>query len=174
MTVQTTAQTATKKWPGWKTWLYTWRLAIYRPGSFFGMVGVELYIFALAHLIAGALTRLFFDTLTGTSGWRPLGTEVGVWGILALMAGASLFRAAIFMLDFWWFFLFQDGMAALLRRNLFARILQRPGARALPGSTGEAISRFRGDAESIGHCMEGVVFLIEFAVQAGSWPPTWP
>jgi ATP-binding cassette subfamily B protein len=154
------------KWPGWKTWLYSWRLAIFRPAPFFGMVAVELYIFALANLIAGALTRLFFDTLTGTSIWQPLGREVGVWGILALLAGNSLFRAAIFMLDFWWFFLFQDSMAALLRTNLFARILQRPGARALPGSPGEAISRFRGDVESIGGFMEGIIFLLEFAVQA--------
>jgi len=156
MTAPSVVQTAApppdaqRKWPGWRTWLFTWRLAIFRPGSFFGMVGVELYIFALAPLIAGALTRL----------------EVGVWGILALLAGNNLFRAAIFMLDFWWFFLYQDSMAALLRRNLFARILQRPGARALPGSPGEAISRFRGDAESIGHFMEGVIFMIEFAVQA--------
>jgi ATP-binding cassette subfamily B protein len=180
MTVQSTAQgaaqgaaqTTAKKWPGWKTWLYTWRLAIYRPGSFFGMLGVELYIFAFALLITGALTRLFFDALTETSAWQPLGAEVGVWGILALLAGNSLFRAAIFMLDFWWYFVFQASMTALLRRNLFARILQRPGARALPGSPerplspGAAISRFRGDVESIGEFMEGVIFLIGFAVQA--------
>jgi ATP-binding cassette subfamily B protein len=130
------------------------------------MVGVELYIFALAPLITGALTRLFFDTLTGTLVWRPWGLEVGVWGILALSIGNDLFRAAIFMLDFYWFFVFQDGMAALLRRNLFARILQRPGAHAVPGSPGEAISRFRGDVEAVGDFMEGVVFLIEFSFLA--------
>ena len=39
--------------------------------------------------------------------------------------------------------------AALLRRNLFARILHRPGARALPASPGEAISRFRDDVQAI-------------------------
>lgn len=36
-------------------------------------------------------------------------------------------------------------IGALLRRNIFARILQRPGARALPSSTGDAISRLRDD-----------------------------
>ena len=97
MTVETAAQRAAqktaKRWLGWRTWLYAWRLAIYRPDSFFGMLGVELYIFAIAHLVTGALTRLFFDALTGTSAWRPLGTEIGVWGILALLAGNSLFRS---------------------------------------------------------------------------------
>jgi ATP-binding cassette subfamily B protein len=35
--------------------------------------------------------------------------------------------------------------AALLRQNVFERILHRPGARALPASAGEAVSRFRDD-----------------------------
>jgi ATP-binding cassette subfamily B protein len=38
-------------------------------------------------------------------------------------------------------------MSALLRRNLLERILERPGARALSESPGEALSRFRDDAE---------------------------
>src|SRR5258708_13249927 len=38
-------------------------------------------------------------------------------------------------------------MSALLRRNMFERIFERPGARAVPYSPGEAISRFRDDAE---------------------------
>jgi ATP-binding cassette subfamily B protein len=154
------------KWPGRKTWVYTWRVALFRPGLYIGMLGVELYIFALAPLITGALTRLFFDALTGTSTWRLFNIEIGVWGILALMVANDAFKAGIFLLDFYWFFAFQDSMAALLRRNLFYRILQHPGARAVPESPGEAISRFRGDVENVGHFMEGVIFLLEFGVQA--------
>ena len=37
----------------------------------------------------------------------------------------------------------------LLRKNLLARVLRRPGARALPDSPGEAISRFMGDVFEI-------------------------
>lgn len=37
----------------------------------------------------------------------------------------------------------------LLRANLFEHILGRPGARPLPSSTGEAISRLRGDVEAV-------------------------
>jgi ATP-binding cassette subfamily B protein len=43
----------------------------------------------------------------------------------------------------------QMTVAALLRRNMFERILQRPGARALPSSAGEAVSRFRNDVTEI-------------------------
>ena len=35
--------------------------------------------------------------------------------------------------------------AALLRQNVFEKILHRPGAKALPASAGEAVSRFRDD-----------------------------
>ena len=33
----------------------------------------------------------------------------------------------------------------LLQRNMLARILERPGAKAVPGSVGEAISTLRDD-----------------------------
>ncbi|MEI8079593.1 MAG: hypothetical protein WCH61_08205 [bacterium] len=37
----------------------------------------------------------------------------------------------------------------MLRKNLLSRILRQPGARALPDSPGEAISRFKGDVFEI-------------------------
>jgi ATP-binding cassette, subfamily B, bacterial len=40
-------------------------------------------------------------------------------------------------------------VGTLLRRNLLERILERPGARALPASPGEAVSRFRNDVAEI-------------------------
>src|SRR5207237_1596429 len=38
---------------------------------------------------------------------------------------------------------------ALLRRNMLARILERPGAKPLLASSGEAISRFRNDVDEV-------------------------
>ena len=38
----------------------------------------------------------------------------------------------------------------LVRRNALERILERPGARALPASPGEAVGRFRDDVQEIG------------------------
>ncbi len=42
---------------------------------------------------------------------------------------------------------YRFSISNLMRRNLLSRILERPGARALPASPGEAISRFRDDVE---------------------------
>jgi ATP-binding cassette subfamily B protein len=44
---------------------------------------------------------------------------------------------------------FMISSASLMQKNMFARILQLPAARALPDSPGEAISRFRDDADGI-------------------------
>ncbi len=44
---------------------------------------------------------------------------------------------------------YRIGVSALIRKNLFEHILQRPGARALPYSTGEAIGRYRDDVNEI-------------------------
>jgi ATP-binding cassette subfamily B protein len=40
-------------------------------------------------------------------------------------------------------------VAGLLRHNLLVRILERPGARALPGSVGEALSTLRDDVDEL-------------------------
>jgi ATP-binding cassette subfamily B protein len=148
--------------PEFSTWGFTWRVACFRPGLYFGMTAIELLIFSIAPLISGALVRAFFDALTGTSPLRLGPAEVGVWGVCGLIVANDVIRAAAFMFDFYWFFAFQDSAAALLRRNLFDRILDRPGARAVPDSPGEAISRFRGDVGAIGGFLEGVNFLIEY------------
>ena len=44
-------------------------------------------------------------------------------------------------------------MAALLQRNAFSHLMSLPGHRSLPSSTGEAVSRFRDDADVIASYM---------------------
>jgi ATP-binding cassette subfamily B protein len=60
-------------------------------------------------------------------------------------------------------------MSALLRRNMLERVLARPGARALPESTGEALSRFRDDAEQVEDSISWTldqIGLLAFAISA--------
>lgn len=51
-------------------------------------------------------------------------------------------------------------IAALLQSNLLERILHRPGARPLPFSSSEAMSRFRDDVDEL-------TMLVEWAVDGG-------
>jgi ATP-binding cassette subfamily B protein len=57
-------------------------------------------------------------------------------------------------------------MSALLRKNLFSSILDRPGAHAVPGSPGEAISRFRGDVNEFAGFVSELFFPVSFGVFA--------
>ncbi|MBN1583939.1 MAG: ABC transporter ATP-binding protein [Anaerolineae bacterium] len=157
---------STQEVPKFSTWAFAWRVALFRPLLYFGMTAIELVVFAVLPLITGVLIRAFFDVLTEGSTWQIGGAVVGVWGVCVLIVIKDIVNATVFLLDFYWFFAYQDSIGALLRRNLFDRILDRPGARAVPESPGEAISRFRGDVGAIGDFMEGINFLVEFGVLA--------
>jgi len=90
------------------------------------------------------LHKAFYDVLQGHSQVGvSLGRLVALFSALGLAGiGVNLLRSvAGNSLGF--------RVIGLLRRNLLAQILARPGARALPGSVGEAISTLRDDVENL-------------------------
>jgi len=125
------------------TWRVLWRLLTYQPWSYAWNM-VLWTSFWLTPLLMGLVTRAVFNAITGgePAGW-------GLWSLLALLVGVALGRVAINVLgvDAWVTFYFNR--AGLLRRNLLERILSRPGAKALPDSPGEAMSRFRDDVDEL-------------------------
>ncbi len=123
-----------------KTWQFLWGMIGYRPGLY--VVDSVLWIlFYLSLLAPGLVLREFFDTL---SGHARLG--IGIWGIVALQVAAVLATVAVVWLGGLTDSRFRFVMRSLLQRNMLESILNRPGARALSESVGQAISRFRDDA----------------------------
>lgn len=123
-----------------KTYQFMWQLIRYRPWLY----SFDALCWALIHmtpLVPGLIARLYFDTVTGNA---PLGVDVPA--ILVLVVMTTLARIVLIVLGFLADMPHRFSMSGLLRRNMFDRILQRPGARALPDSPGEVISRFRDDA----------------------------
>jgi ATP-binding cassette subfamily B protein len=121
-------------------WSQLWRLVRFRPGPYLlsaTFVSVLLYVFPL---VPGLIVRGVLDRLTGDAPAGP-----GIPTLIALLIGAGLANATAGFIGAAADHTTQQTAAALLRRNLFARVLERPGARALPASAGEAISRFRDD-----------------------------
>ncbi|MBN1641776.1 MAG: ABC transporter ATP-binding protein [Anaerolineae bacterium] len=124
-------------------WFFIWRLLPYRPPLRLARSAVELLclLWPLSNML---LRKAFYDALHGSP---TVGLTVGGFVILLVVQGtvgiaANLLRAAAgTSLGFW--------VNGLLRRNLLARILARPGSRALPGSVGEAISTLRDDVEGL-------------------------
>jgi ATP-binding cassette, subfamily B, bacterial len=123
---------------------YVWQLARFRLGLYLlsGLLASGLsYVFPL---VPALLVRQFFDALTGQA---P--ASFGPTTLLALLVAAALAQYGAGILGWFAENSVQLIAAALLRRNLLGHILEYPGARALPASPGEAISRFRNDVQYV-------------------------
>ncbi len=124
-----------------KTYQFMWRMIRYRPWLYLA----NCLLWALIHispLVPGLIAQAFFDTISKNS---HLG--FGLWSLIVLLIVTALARAVLLLGGALTDIPHRFIMSALLRRNLLERILERPGARAVPDSPGEAISRFRDDAE---------------------------
>ena len=102
-------------------------------------------------LVPGLIVRQVLDTLTG--GKLPGQDGTGAWSVPSLLwllvvlavvrsignVAGNVVEPALL-----------EAASMQLRRNALARILERPGARALPASPGEAVSRFRNDVQEVG------------------------
>jgi ATP-binding cassette subfamily B protein len=99
-------------------------------------------LMTLSLLLPGLLARAFFDTLTGAAA-IPVGTSEIVLVLVVLALG----QAALWLIAGYVEIMFRFLAGAQLRRNLLVRLLERPGALALPYPIGETISRFRDDVD---------------------------
>ena len=118
---------------------YVWRLIRYRPGLYASDAAAWVAIL-LFELGAGYVAKLFFDSITGDA---PAGLTL--WSIVALVLAAGGARIVSILVGALIDVRHRFTMETLLRRNLLEGILKKPGARSVPGSTGEALNTFRDD-----------------------------
>lgn len=124
-------------------WKVVWRTIVYRR-NFWIMNLISMLILNLFWQAPGLIMREFFNLLSNNGE-----AHLGLWTLVALMFATELARlAAVWGLIQTNVPFFVHTMT-LLRKNLLRYILKRPGAKALPDSPGEAISRFRGDVFEI-------------------------
>ncbi len=143
---------------------HTWRLIRYHPGLYLS----NILFWTLQHnspLLVGWLMSLFFDTLSGHAR-----AGLNIWTIIAYLAVTEVGRqvnmlGGILVFGRYWELLF-----LLMRTNLLGWLVQGPGERVLPGTPGEAISRFRDDvqeqARMVDRCLDvwGLVSFAAFAL----------
>jgi len=139
------------------TWWYIWQLTKFKPWIYgtFGLM--EILIFGVFPQLTGFTIQAIFDKLTGA-----IQTNLSLVALSSLLIAIAVGRGAAFFTDVVLYFTFQYTVTALLRRNIFNTILQRPGARAVPESPGEAVSRFRDDAEEIAWFMSEMLIVFGF------------
>lgn len=132
-----------------KTWRFFWRLVRHRPRLYL-FNGSMITLFFLLEMVPGLAAREFFNWLTDQQAAR-----LGLTTLMVLLVMSAVARVAFLFGAIYSNTLFRFTVGALLGRNMFERILQQPGARALPHSPGEAISRFRDDIDEV---MESMIW----------------
>lgn len=130
--------------PTLPTWRYIFRLALYMPALFLTSGLLASIMFYIFPLIPGLIVRQIFDRLTGAA---PAGFNL--WTLVALLVVVTIVQQVVLVAASAAESSLHIVINTLLRKNLLARILQYPGAQALPASSGEAISRFRNDVEAV-------------------------
>ena len=126
-----------------KTYHYLWRMILYRPWLYL----VDAVIWVLIHLaplIPGLISRAYFDALTGEAA-----VTFSVETLVVMLLMFALARVVLYVTGFLADAPHRFHMSQVLRHNLFKRILELPGAKALPISPGDAISYFRDDARQV-------------------------
>lgn len=126
-----------------KTWRLLWRIVTYQPWRYLGDALLSVIIWSL-FLVPGLIARAYFDELNDAADATfTIGT------LIALLLASQLARVAFIFLNFLLDVHIRFTGSAFLRLNLMNEVLNKPGARALTGSSGEAISRFREDIDEI-------------------------
>lgn len=140
---------AAASWPA--TWPFNRALIRGRPWLF-AAHSLLIVVFFTGQLLPGLIERAFFDRLTAAAGTVP-GAESslgsGLWYLIALYASIALARQAAWLSGEWLGWRFRLGAAAWLRASLFAGMLRRPGALAMPVSAGDALSRYSDDVAEV-------------------------
>jgi ATP-binding cassette subfamily B protein len=124
---------------------FIWQLIRFRPWLFWINCLCIVLVFVCG-LVPGFAAQSFFDTLSSGGSpdlvWLFALLVMSALGRIAFLVGCQLTNAP-----------FMITSASLMQKNMFRRILDLPAARALPDSPGEAISRFRDDADGITEAM---------------------
>ena len=137
------------------TWRYLLRVFWALKWPLLGELLVVVFWMVVLENAVGLIQREIFDQLTGEAH-----VSFGIWELCAILVAIGMLTFTIFIgvvvLHDYSFF----NVAALLQRNAFSHLMSLPGQRSLPSSTGEAVSRFRDDADVIASYMSQFKFFI--------------
>jgi ATP-binding cassette subfamily B protein len=126
-----------------RTWKAIWKLICRGPWPF-ALYTVLWWFYLASTVVNGLVDRAFFDTLAG-----PTPAMAAIWGLLAVLGGVHVARIFAYYVKIYGEETFRFIMQAVLRNNIIANVLRRPGAQALPVAPGDAINRLRDDVAEL-------------------------
>jgi len=138
-----------------------WRLLRARPWLTILNIALATIIVGL-DLLPGPVTRAFFDRLTGQTavGFAP---ETLIIALLMIALARTVLKTTAVLISELHNFL----IGALLRRNLLAQLLARPGTDPQNEATGATLSRFRDDAAQVAQLLALLCYSISVALFTG-------
>jgi ATP-binding cassette subfamily B protein len=113
----------------------------FAPGSY-AVYALANFLFLAGQLIPALIVKAIFDRLTGHAT-----AALGIPALIALFVAVESARFALSFAQVWGYVTFLLTTGALVRRNILAAILRRPGAVPLAVPPGAAVNRFRGDVD---------------------------
>ncbi len=118
---QTTSRTRLSVWHYWGGLIKA------HPGVYTATAFLRITIFGIMFQIAGLLQREYFNSLTGDAllGWEP-------WTWAALVVAFAVARGSMIMTDMYFYFRWTFSSGAVMRKNMFEHILNRPGRGRYP------------------------------------------
>lgn len=125
------------------TWRFTLGMIRAEPWRFAANM-VSYTLFCICWFIPGWVTKQFFDLLSGNA---PAGRSF--WTIVAFLLSAQLVKATGILGTMGTNIPYNFRTQTFLHKNLLRRILELPGAAALPESPGAAIGRLRDDVNEM-------------------------
>jgi len=134
-------------------WVYMWIL----------LADLMLHVIGAGVLVnvIGLIQREIFNRLTGDTQ-----ATFGIWELCAILVAVNIVARTLgtagIIVQYFGIF----NVRALLQRNVFGYIMNLPGHQTLPGSTGEAVNRFRDDASAIADYISEFKFLLANVVLA--------
>ncbi|MHA1531816.1 MAG: ATP-binding cassette domain-containing protein [Candidatus Heimdallarchaeota archaeon] len=145
-----------------KVWRLSGKLMAYRKGyitgSFFSAIAWLLARFTISFGLQELIDAILGDqTILGMS-VRNLFITLPFTFLTAFVLGA------IMDVVLWYFFTTGE---VLVRRNIMRGLLKKPGAIALPSTSGESISRFRGDVDNVVRLSYRISLRLGFLIYTG-------
>ena len=122
---------------------FVWHLWRFRSGLllFNTLLWTVLLIVPIG---TGLILQRFFDALGGS---QPVGWNV--WSLLAIFVAIEMADLVINFIRQFSTVAVEFSVGSLIRKNVFSQLLHHSGARALPASPGEAVTRVKGDTGEI-------------------------
>jgi len=120
-----------------------WTIMRYAPG-WFALHAVCQVFFLGSRVIPGLIDKAVFDSISGSA---P--AIASIWALVALYISVGAARLISTFTETYAGQTFRFTTGSLLRRNLLAAALRRPGAVTPPVSSGEAVNRYRDDVNEV-------------------------